>query len=205
MLCTLPIAGVLYILDVAGYFGKAFYSEQYFGLMFALSLAAGFLIIPATKKASRNRLPWYDAVFAALGLAAGGYIVLFYPAAVYTLGIIMPERVILGGIMILAAIELCRRLYGWPLVTLGIVFLLYARFTYLVPGVMSGPGISWERLATSLYLHPNAILGVPSRVVLPSFSASSSSGRSCLLQEEAEASPTWLWLRWESIEVDRLR
>lgn len=165
MLCALPVAGVLYILDIAGYFGKAFYSEQYFGLMFALSLAAGFLIIPATKKAPKNRLPWYDAIFALLGLAAGGYIVIFYPSIVYTLGMATPERVILGGIMILAAIELCRRLYGWPLVALGIVFLLYARFTYLVPGLLSGPGISWERLANSLYVHSSGILGVPARVV----------------------------------------
>jgi len=165
MLSAMPVAGVLYILDVAGYLGKSFFGEQYFGLMFALSLTAGFLIVPATKETSRSRFPWYDAVFAILSLISGGYIVVFYPSAVYTLGIIMPDRVILGGILILAAIELCRRLYGWPLVTLGVVFLLYARFTYLVPGVLSGPGISWERLATSLYLHPSAILGVPSRVV----------------------------------------
>lgn len=165
MLCTLPIAAVLYILDVAGYLGKPFLSEQYFGFMFALSFAAGFLILPATKTAPRNRLPWYDAIFAALGLAAGGYVVLSYPSIAHTLGIISPERVILSCIAIVVSLELCRRIFGWPLVILGIVFILYARFTYLVPGDLGGPGISWERLATSLYLHSNALLGIPARIV----------------------------------------
>lgn len=165
MLCALPIAAVLYILDVAGYLGKPFLSEQYFGFMFALSFATGFLILPATKTAPRNRLPWYDAIFAALGLAAGGYVVLSYPSIAYTLGIISPERVILGCIAIGVSLELCRRIFGWPLVILGIVFILYARFTYLVPGDLGGPGISWERLSTSLYLHSNALLGIPARIV----------------------------------------
>jgi len=165
MLSALPVIGILYILDVAGYAGKTFYSEQYFGLMFTLAFTAGFLILPATKGASRSRLPWYDLVFALLALSAGSYIVFFYPSIIYSLGIIEPERVVLGTIMILVSIELCRRLFGWPLVVLCIGVLLYARFNYVIPGQMGGPGISSERLATSLYLYPTAILGIPARIV----------------------------------------
>ncbi len=165
MLCTLPVAGIIYIMDVAGLLGKAFYSEQYFGFMYAIAFSTAFLMFPATKKSPRNKVPWYDFLFSFLGLVAGGYILVIYPKITYTLGIITPERVILGSIIVLAALELCRRLYGWPLVILGIVFILYARFTYLVPGLLSGPGISWPRLANSLYIHPTAILGIPPRVV----------------------------------------
>ncbi|MFC1902533.1 TRAP transporter permease, partial [Chloroflexota bacterium] len=165
MLCAIPVIGILYILDVAGYLRISFFSEQYFGLMFALSFATGFLIFPATKAASENKLPWYDIAFAILSLVAGGYILVFYPRIVFTLGIIRPERVILGAIMVLSAIELVRRLYGWPLVFLGIIIILYGRFTYLVPGPLGGSGIDWERLVISLYLHPSAILGFPARVI----------------------------------------
>ncbi|MBI4284989.1 MAG: TRAP transporter fused permease subunit [Chloroflexi bacterium] len=165
LLCILCLVAILYVLGVAGLLGLYFYVQQYFGLMFALSLTVGFLIVPGAKASARDKLPWYDALFALISLIVSAYIVFIYPRASFNIGVLMPERIIMGGIMILLGLELSRRLFGWALVAVAIVLLLYARYTYLVPGILGGRGVSWQYLFTFLYLSSGGILGLVANVV----------------------------------------
>jgi TRAP transporter 4TM/12TM fusion protein len=87
------------------------------------------------------------------------------------IGIITPDRVILGGIAILVVIEAVRRMTGMVLAILGILFILYAGFNAHVPGVLGGKVIPWDYLVNYLFLDTNALLGTPmsvtATVVLP--------------------------------------
>lgn len=164
LLSAIPVAGCFFMLDIPFYLGWAIMKEQYFGIFLALVLGCIFLVVPPTRGAARDRVPWYDVILSVLGFGLGLYVALFYPRILERLGIITPDRVILSTIAILLIFEGLRRVTGWILVGLGLVFILYARFTWLVPGMFSGPGIPWERLSNYIFLDPNAMLGTPMEV-----------------------------------------
>jgi len=159
LLCAIPLTTLVWILNVPAFFGKGVYSEQFFGLLVAILLAVGFLNIPATKRAPKNRIPWYDIIFAILSFVGGGYIFLFYPEIALTLGMITPARIILGVIVILFILEVTRRSFGWALVVVALYFIFYARFTHLFPGTIGGRGYPWDRIITFVYVDPTAIFG----------------------------------------------
>ena len=165
LLIVLPIAILVWIFNIPQYFGKAIYNEQFFGLFLAIILVLGFLKVPITKKAPRDKLPWYDVLFAIFSLIGGGYILVFYPEINLTQGAITPVRVILGGMVILFILEITRRLFGWVLVITGLLFIFYARFTYLFPGRLGGAGFPLDRIVTFVYVDSVAIFGTVFTVV----------------------------------------
>jgi TRAP transporter 4TM/12TM fusion protein len=164
LLTILPLTAVFFIMDTPSYLGWDLLREQYYGMVLAIVLACVFLLIPPTKGAARNRVPWYDVTLSIMGFGVGLYVAILYPEILWWLGIITPDRVIMGTMAILLVLEGVRRLTGWVLPSLGLLFILYARFTWLVPGIFHGPGIPWNQLVNSLFLDPNAVLGIPMEV-----------------------------------------
>ena len=138
-LIAIPLVGMFFILDIPFYLGQAILREQYFGIFLAMVLGNVFLLFTPTRKAARDQVPWYDITLALLSFVVGLYVAIFYPKVLFELGIVSPDKVILGTIAILLILEGLRRMTGWILVILGLLFILYARFTWLVPGVFSGP------------------------------------------------------------------
>ena len=142
-----------------------FYREQFFDLLYGLVFAGGFLVFPATEGAPRDRIAIYDYALALLGLGIGLYVFIGYPVIVLTAGIITPFKTVLGAIAVLIILELTRRIFGWPLVILAVIFILYAKFNYLLPGALGGRGKDRARLAVYLYLDTNSMLGLIAAVV----------------------------------------
>lgn len=161
---AIPIVGIFFVMDTPSYMGWSILIEQYYGLFLAMVLACVFLLVPPTKRAARNRVPWYDVILSILGVGVGLYVAVLYPNILWEIGIITPDRVIMSTIAIVLILEGVRRLTGWFLPSLGLLFILFARFNWLVPGVFGGPGIPWDRLFNSLYLDSNAMLGIPMEV-----------------------------------------
>ncbi|MEW6669433.1 MAG: TRAP transporter fused permease subunit [Thermodesulfobacteriota bacterium] len=164
LLTALPIVGVFFIMDTPTYLGWEVLREQYYGIVLAIVLSSVFLLTPANRGSARGRVPWYDVFLALMGFAVGLYVAVLYPQILWRLGVVTPDRVILSTIAIVLILEAARRLTGWVLPILGLLFILYGRFAWLAPGVLEGPGIPWDRLANSLYLDPNAVLGTPMEV-----------------------------------------
>ena len=160
-LSTIPIVGTIYVTHIPEYLNIAIYKEQYLSLVLTLLLISTFLTVPATKKASREKLPWYDVVLVFLSILTGGYVVVLYGEIIPTLGYLMTHRIIFAAIMIILVLEAARRLVGWPIVIIGILLILYAPYAYLLPGVMSARMIPWSRVLTNLYLSPGSLLGIP--------------------------------------------
>lgn len=148
------------ILNLPLHFGLSFYIQQYLAVFFGVVLALVFILVPFKKEAPKNRLPWYDLVPSMLGLAVGVYLALYYKEIVVEMGLLTPTRVILGTLAIVLILEASRRVLGWPFLTIVLVFMFYALFTFLFPGRLYGKGVSWARLASYLYLDPQGILGI---------------------------------------------
>lgn len=158
MLLTLVAAAWAGELHV--FLNLTFFKEQFLGFFFALGMAGAFLRVKSRRDESGG-IPIYDWLCFAACLATGGYIMVMYPSIAYRLGILSPERVVLGGLAIVLILEATRRVAGWPLVWVGLACILYAKFADIFPGLFAAKGASWARIASYLYLDSNGLLGVP--------------------------------------------
>src|SRR4026208_1513200 len=128
LLISIPVLGIVFLLDVPQRIDWLIFQEQYLGLFLALTLCATFLTVPEGKGGHRDRVPWYDLLAALGGLMVGLYVFLYYPTFAYSLGEIHTDRVIMGTVAVLLLAEACRRLTGWSLVIIAAIFLFYAFF-----------------------------------------------------------------------------
>ncbi len=155
-----PLSGLAFILDVPYHLtGTSLFPQQYLGLFSALVLAYAFLSVPLRPDRRGQKVPWYDWLLAAIGLAGGLYVAAFYGQLLMELGLLSPFKVLLGSLVILALLEATRRLLGWPLLIVVLLFALYARFGYLLPGFLAAKEISWARLVNQLYLGSEFMFG----------------------------------------------
>ena len=161
LLCALTLLGALWALEIHDALSWTFFKEQYLGLFFALVLASIFINVKARASDTDDVIPWHDWLLAIAGLTVGGYVTVMYPIIAYRLGVLSPERWILGGMAILLILEATRRVVGWALVWITVPIILYAKFAYLFPGILNANGSSWQRLVTYLYLDSSGIFGLP--------------------------------------------
>lgn len=162
---VIPLTGLFFIFDFFSYFFNiSLYSQQYLGIFLGLVMALLFLKVPVSSKASKNVVPWYDWLFALLSLIAGLYVLIYYPKLALTMGVITSSKVVFGIIVGLLVLEGTRRIAGWPLVTVIVVFIIYARFGYLLPSGVDAQKVTWGRLINQLFLGSGSIYGVALRI-----------------------------------------
>lgn len=165
LLMAIPVVSLVFSFDVPSRLGAAVLQEQFLGIILILVLTSVFMSMPATRNASRRKIPWYDVILSLLSLVVGGYLVVYYPQIVNEIGELTADKVILGALAILLAMEACRRMTGWVLLVISAIFMLYAHYSYLFPGMLNARGISWSKMAVHLYIDPNSLLGIPLAIV----------------------------------------
>ena len=158
---SLTLVGAAWAGELHVFLNVTFFKEQFLGLFFALGMAGVFLRVKSRSDESGEHVPAYDWLCFSACLITGGYIMVMYPSIAYRLGVLSPERWILGGLAITLILEATRRVAGWALVWVGLICILYAKFADFFPGLFAAKGASWARIASYLYLDSNALLGVP--------------------------------------------
>ena len=154
---------------LTGYFGAyTAYIQRTVHLGFALVLI--FLLFPATKKAPRRHIAWYDYGLAALAIIICGYWPVFYESLVKMVGSIDLPQMIIGGIAVLLVLEASRRVVGLPLVIIASVFMLYAIFGPYMPGMLAHRGLNLNQLIKSMFFTTEGILVPRYKCHLPLFS-----------------------------------
>jgi TRAP transporter 4TM/12TM fusion protein len=161
LLFTLTLVAAAWAGELHVLLNLTFFKEQFLGLFFALGMAGVFLRVKAHPRESGDKIPWYDWLGVIGSLIAGGYVTVMYPAIAYRLGILAPERWLLGAFTVLLILEATRRIAGWALVWVGVTCILYAKFAFLFPGLLYAQGSPWARVATYLYLDSSGLLGIP--------------------------------------------
>lgn len=162
---SIPIVGIIFVLDIPLYLtGASLFNQQYLALFWSLVVALIFLTVPASKKSDQTKTKWYDLLLACLTLIIGLYVTFFYSEILVTLGVPTTLRAVLGFVAIFLVLESVRRVTGWTIVLIILVFILYAKFGYLIPGVLRIKGLSWSRLFNQLYLGADFMFGIPLRV-----------------------------------------
>jgi TRAP transporter 4TM/12TM fusion protein len=161
ILFLIPLIGFIFVLDIPGYLGYPIPTGQYMGIFFALVLAGVFLVLPPTKRAARDRVPFYDLLFSVLGLVVGLYLAINYQDLLIIMGILSTERLVLAAIAMLLVLEAVRRVAGPILTLIGVVFILYAAYGDKAPGDWAGASAPWDQLINYLYVDTNGLLGLP--------------------------------------------
>lgn len=120
-----------------------------------------FLLYPARKSWSREKMNPLDAILAALSVVATMYLVINYKELVTRAGMNTPTDIAIGVIGVLLVFEATRRTVGWPMLTVALVFLAYAFLGPYMPGILAHRGVSFDELVSHLYFTTEGIFGVP--------------------------------------------
>lgn len=97
------------------------------------ALAVVFLLFPAKHRALR----FTDWLCLAGSIAGCGYIALFYPEIIRRAGNVENYELVLGVITIVVVLEATRRVLGWVLPSLSLLFLLYCWLGKYAPGFLA--------------------------------------------------------------------
>ena len=158
----LTLGSIGFALDVyRDVMGLLLYNEQFLAGMVGLGLALVYLTQPVRRGASRNAIPWYDWLLAALSIGLGLYIAVRFPKLSEDMTSRPLDGLIAAFITIPLVIEALRRSVGWALTIVVLVFLAYAPLGQYVPGALQGLPVDLQQLAFYLVWDPGSMLGLP--------------------------------------------
>lgn len=160
----LTLLAIGWSLSLQRMFGLSLYPQQFMAAILALALPIAFLMLPADRSSERVIVPWYDCVLALVSFLAVAFVVWRYPQIV-NLIFSRPAQAWVPGLIIgIVLLEALRRVTGWALVVIILVFILYALFGNIVPGRLSGRAQDWQMLSGYMAFDSNGILGLPMAV-----------------------------------------
>lgn len=125
----------------------------------AIVLVLIFLLYPVYKTQNRRRLPWYDMILALLAIPTTVYIFIAYEGIVNRGGLPNTTDLVFGAILILLILEAARRVTGWALPLLAVLFILYGLFGRNFSGLFMHRGYSWEQIVNFMYTTTEGIYG----------------------------------------------
>ncbi|MGY4691473.1 TRAP transporter permease [Salibacterium sp. K-3] len=158
LVIAITVTGILFILSVQDFFGIAVMLEQYAGLFLAFMLPALYIGVPRSKKSSRKKVAWYDWIFACVGGMTGLYVAVNYQSILHSFNDVTPLRFFLGISAVFLVLEALRRLMGWTLIIVILVFMSYALVAPYMPGIFQGQETSPGLLLSYLYLDTSSML-----------------------------------------------
>jgi TRAP transporter 4TM/12TM fusion protein len=156
----LPLYAIFYLSNAPYYLRIDFLSLAYNALFLGLGLVLVFLLVPATKKAPRDRLPWYDLLLVLGGLVTTLYVVVNINEIIVHGALATTTEMVLGFSLLLILSEAVRRTLGWAMVGVAGVFFLYIKFGYLLPSPFYVPGFSWSAIMAYVYSSSQGIFSM---------------------------------------------
>ncbi|MFC1964344.1 hypothetical protein ACFLV1_03080, partial [Chloroflexota bacterium] len=151
---------LLYVSGVLPTFGIYFHRIQFNAIFMSGVLILLFMIYPLRRRRLSNRLPWYDILFIVAALFPTSYIIInALEIGDYAAVFASPFETALGIVMILILLEAVRRVTGWPVVIIASLFLLYAKASYLMPGILSSADQPWPRIMMQVYMTRDGMFG----------------------------------------------
>ncbi|OIJ08173.1 C4-dicarboxylate ABC transporter permease [Anaerobacillus arseniciselenatis] len=125
----------------------------------ALVLTLIFMLYPAFRNLSRKKLPFYDVLLALMALSTTVYIFIDYLGIVQRGGLPNQLDIIFGSVLVILVLEAARRVTGWALPTLAILFILYGLFGRNLGGIFRHRGYEWNDLINYFYVTTEGIYG----------------------------------------------
>lgn len=145
------------------------------GVHLAFVLGLIFIVFAATKRGNgeaRSSTWWRPGGVPLLDWALGVavavsvlYIPYVFDDLAFRVGNPLLLDVAMGTILIVLVLEATRRSMGWPLPVIALIFMAYALFGPIFPGLLTHAGATWPQLVNHMYLTSQGIYGVAVGVV----------------------------------------
>ena len=139
---------------------------QHRSIHVAMMLILSFALYPATKKASRKTIAWYDYVLMALSAVTAIYMYTNYNTIVNRAGVVNGTDVLVGAILTVLVLEATRRVCGSALPILSLIFILYAlmgrragMIPINIPGIFLHRGYTLPKMFSNFYTNTEGIYG----------------------------------------------
>ncbi|HUQ76490.1 MAG TPA: TRAP transporter fused permease subunit [Burkholderiales bacterium] len=157
---TLTLGSLAYSVGLTRKLGLVLFPEQFLAAIYGVCLALLFVSFPAHRGKPREDIPWFDWLFAAIGLAAGVYIAIHFPRITAQSGTVTGELLFLAGVMAFLTLEGTRRTSGYSLVVITFVLVVWVLVGHLVPGQLQTHKVEAPHLALYLNFDNNGLLGL---------------------------------------------
>jgi len=128
-------------------------------LAFGLSLV--FLLYPASKNWSKEKIHPLDIITAIITVIVCLYVVVFYKDLVYRAGRITTTDMVIGLLMVIIVLEAARRVIGMPMVVISLIFIAYAFLGPYIPGRLAHRGVDLKNFAQHIFFTTEGIMGLP--------------------------------------------
>ena len=139
---------------------------QHRSIHVAMMLILSFALYPATKKASRKTIAWYDYVLMILSAVTAIYMYTNYNTIVNRAGVVNGTDVLVGAILTVLVLEATRRVCGSALPILSLIFILYAlmgrragMIPINIPGIFLHRGYTLPKMFSNFYTNTEGIYG----------------------------------------------
>lgn len=152
---TIGIALYHFITSFIGYPATHLHRSLHVAMMLFMT----FFLYPFSKKSPRKTIPWYDILFALLAVSVAVYVWVDYINFINRMGSPNTMDVVMGTILIVLVLEASRRISGWPLVILSLIFLLYGLVGRNLPGILMHRGYTWKALVNHIFINTEGIYG----------------------------------------------
>jgi|TARA_Y100000294_G_scaffold91284_4_gene85053 TRAP transporter 4TM/12TM fusion protein len=132
--------------------------DRFVILSLALSFVLVFLFVPAKARTPRTAIPWYDVLLIVATLIGCGY--MFTNSDIMAEGRAITSAGMLTGLLTLGVLlEGVRRTMGWSVVSVIVVFFLYAWTCSYWPGVLWSRRVYFDEVLSATYLHDSGMFG----------------------------------------------
>jgi len=169
-----------YLTSAMGIFMVLFYmycaavpvDTQYFlGIYVLITYVMVFLLYPMLQRSPHNRPSWPDVALAVVAVFVVGYYIVEFEAINYRMGSETRMDTIVSTIGILVSLEVARRVLGWSMTIVGLVFLVYAfwgNLLHYVPILKSfaHTGFALDRSLNHIYFKQEGVFGIMATVLV---------------------------------------
>jgi len=132
----------------------------------ALALAVGLFLADRKTAAKWPKSPTVlDVLMALLSAAVVYYWIHELEDLNYRAGAETELDALVSILGIVLSLEVCRRVLGWAMTSIGVGMLAYAYFGAYLPDIVAHRGFGVERLCTALFITTNGVFGVMANVL----------------------------------------
>jgi len=146
-------------------------TQYYLGIYVLITYILVFLVYPMSRKSPKDRPSVLDIILACVAAAAVGYWIIEYEDLNYRMGAENTLDTIASVVGILISLEVARRVLGWSMTIVGLVFLAYAFWgNYLenIPllNLFAHDGFTFKRALNHVYLKQEGVFGIMAHVLV---------------------------------------
>jgi TRAP transporter 4TM/12TM fusion protein len=153
------------ILNLGFFVGVTLLENAYLYWLCALLVGLVFLFLPATARARRDAVPWYDIALYAMSLLVFGYFALNASRILQEAWEFMAPKpaVVMAGLGWLLLLEATRRAGGTAVAVVVALISVYPVFAGVMPGPIAGLPQPLETTAAYHFASSESVLGIPTR------------------------------------------